>query len=149
MARINWLLSGGLVLLAITWLPAACFAQVQPQKHIPVVRYGDLDTLTTSPLATNKPTTTWKQVLANTKLTCAEPGCRVTGFTISFLPKGMEYRGPYITKDRADLKEETVELLKKELVGNARCRVFIEAIHVSYNGVDIKLPKPLMFTVTN
>jgi hypothetical protein len=137
-----------LTLLFIVGFSTVGFSQKSAGRHFPTAKFGVLDTLVTSSFARNKPSATWQQFLSDTRLSCLEPGCKVTSFTISFLPKGEEFQGPYKTAG-SELRDETVNMVKAKLMGNPKCRVFIEAIHVDDHGRDVQLPYAQVFTVTN
>jgi len=94
--------------------------------------------------SSNKPSIAWlsnvdsvniplKKIIDNPKLITTVPGCEVTGFTISFLPKGGEFRGPYKTTGAA-LRENDVNFLKEFTATNVR--IFIEDIHLNCDGKD-------------
>jgi hypothetical protein len=142
-----------LVVLPIALVCFLCFSKngiskTPAGKREPVVIYGNLDTTISSP-AKNMRATTWSAVLANTKLSCSEAGCTVTGFTISFLPKGMDFRGPFTISGSNDVNANaSAKAAMTEFSANTPCRMFIEDIHVQRDGADVKLSRPLVFSIT-
>jgi hypothetical protein len=80
---------------------------------------------------------TYAHMLSYPVIECAEENCQVTGFTISFLPEGKDFRGPFAIKGSNKVQGVPFDYLN-ELNGSdiLRTRIFIESIHVRRNGKD-------------
>lgn len=76
---------------------------------------------------------TVKQILADPYITVAEPGCEVTEFTISFLPKGQDLFGPYKTKGNA-LTDRQRQIIATH--AGEKLKIFVEGVLVSCNGKE-------------
>jgi hypothetical protein len=82
--------------------------------------------------------TTYEKVMAEPRLICNVPGAKVTEFTISYLPKGKDYQGPYkITgSELSGIAKKLLMEEKESKSPNPDTRIFIEEIHVLINGKD-------------
>ena len=107
----------------------------QVLKSKPAVQFGDVD----STLHITR-----DRLLANTQIKCLLPNCTVTQFSLSVLPSGGEFRGPYITKD----SDQPIDKAKKALQDgtHVKARVFIDDIHITVDGKDHKVTNGIMFT---
>ncbi len=122
------------VSLIIVCGPYATHAQKEPVKKKPDVLLANLD-------ANSMPL---KTILANPVLVATKPGCKVTSFTVSFLPKGGEYFGPFKTEGNT-IKENQVNYLKEFTTMNVR--IFVEEIHVNCGGRDSVVAPVIVLSV--
>ena len=116
------------------------FCSVAQTAQQVTVHLGTIGTATT---VSGKPSairTTRAEMLANTTLIADVAGALVKQYTISFLPKGGEYYGPF-TVAGADLNDQARHKIKETAQGG---RIFIEGIKVVYNGTETAVPPVLL-----
>lgn len=89
------------------------------------------------------------QMLANPVMLCREPNCEIEEFTISFLPEGKDFIGPYTIKGSPRVQEAPLKVLRRiKEDGDKKVRVFIENIKVKHDGVEENL-SPIVFVSNN
>lgn len=113
-----------LFLVGVLGLSVSGFSQKDTKKATPNVLLAGVDAIDI-PL---------KTIIANPQLITNMPGCKVTSFLISFLPKDGDYFGPFETKGDM-IKENQINYLKE--FTNIKVKIFIETIHVNCNGTDV------------
>lgn len=74
-----------------------------------------------------------QDILEKPILTSLISGCQVSAFTVSFLPKGGEFFGPYKMQGSL-LTGKQLDILKENK--NSTVRIFFEDIHASCDGRD-------------
>jgi hypothetical protein len=85
-------------------------------------------------------TYTYDQMLANPMIICKGNSCKITEFTISFLPKDQDFIGPFRTSGNL-IGPAQVDLIKRlQESKNEKTRVFIENVVMNCNGTEIKGP---------
>ncbi|MFI5196910.1 MAG: hypothetical protein ACHQD8_07450 [Chitinophagales bacterium] len=86
-----------------------------------------------------------QKILDNPIITPKDPNCEVTDFTISFMPDGGEYWGPFkingskMTKNQLSYLSEFTKL---------KVRVFIEDIHLKCKNGDTSIASAVIITST-
>ncbi|MES2702230.1 MAG: hypothetical protein V4649_06300 [Bacteroidota bacterium] len=108
------------------------------------VHLGSIPTSVNSNGKTQNVKTTRAEILRNPKLATNTPGTTIRQFTISFLPKGREFYGPFtIPGDQLpdDIKTKINEF-------SAGSKVFIENIKVSVNG-ETRTAQPILLSYSN
>lgn len=86
---------------------------------------------------------TIEQILANPVLLPQAPDCEVTGFTISFCEAGSLFKGPFKTAGAA-IRKEQIALLRGYKANELK-RIFIEDIHVKYQGKEMDAESVLLY----
>ena len=107
--------------------PRNAFSQYQKViAHLTLLPFGCKDTSEFHHL-------TYDQILANWSVKCKEPNCTVKYFTISFLPKGKEFLGPFPSSadDKDGIAIKAVKNLKEM---HTASRIFVEISEVLYTG---------------
>lgn len=126
LSSLRWSMSTSVICLLVTALSVSVYAQTPKAKtSYPLqVSFAESTEYQKIPLA---------DILKTPTLTSLIPGCQVSGFTVSFLPKGGEFLGPFRTNG-ATLSENNVSYLKE--FTNMTVRIFFEDIHASCDGRD-------------
>lgn len=122
---------------------------IGPQSAIklPAARLGNIPTAPVpAGQSAGNTLTTYDQILKDPTVMTVDPKCDVLGFTISFLPKGQDYGGPYKTKGSQIGKEQIAFLKELKAAKNEKTMIFIEDIHVMLNGKEEVLPHALLLT---
>ncbi len=92
---------------------------------------------------------TLDEMLKNPAMLCRQ-GYELVEFSISFLPEGKDYRGPFTINGSPRLQGlalETLQTMKDN--GDKKIRVFIENIKVKGSDGMIRTIAPMMFTSNN
>ena len=80
---------------------------------------------------------TYEQILKDPFITCTEADGEVTGYTISFLPKGKDFYGPFKVNGSNKLQPNTIAFFKGLQDSSiANTRIFVENIIVKRNGKE-------------
>jgi hypothetical protein len=91
---------------------------------------------------------TYDQILANPVLNYNQPNCEITEYTISFLPKGKDFRGPFTIKGSPKIQGIPLNIFKElKESKNEHTRIFIEGIHMNYNGESLNT-RPITMVCT-
>ncbi len=115
-----------ILLLAIS---SPSFAQNNTKQPTVTVMLGNMmPTFTADGKKAPYRKVTRAEILANPQLMTAAPPCDITEFTLSILPKGKDFRGPYTVKG-AWLSPDIIKMLEEVEEGD--CKIFIENIKVN------------------
>ncbi len=117
-----------LLLLCLLCAARSSFAQKTTKKPATVSIFGKANASFTSHI-------TYAQMLTGPAITCTEADAEVTGYTISFLPKGKDYYGPFKVNGSNKLQPQVIAFLKGLQDSSiANTRIFVENIIVKRNG---------------
>ncbi len=143
-ARTKMLVFIPLLLVCVLCFSKNIFARGDHGKPRPIVTLNNIPDTTLGLVIDN-----YDIILSDPRLDCRVPGVKITGFMVSFQPKGEDYIGPYEVKGSADFNsnEKIIETLKKlKESKNELVKIFIENIHVEYKGADI-IVRPIIIRV--
>ncbi len=112
-----------LLVLLLACTSHGCYAQKKPERKVSVAQLANFADI-------NIPL---KTIIDNPVINTTVTGCEVTGYTISFLPKGGEFKGPYKTTGNK-ISENNLSYLKAFSDGGVR--IFVEDIHMKCSGKD-------------
>jgi hypothetical protein len=121
-------------LLAILPLMLSCtlfFAQ-KSTAQAPLLKTR-ANTVTLSGIKPSEAITDLNTIIKEPHIITSRPGCTVSGFQISFLPKGADLFGPFNLTGNT-LQARQIEYLKK--YSGTSMRIFIEEIKVSCNNKE-------------
>lgn len=137
-----------LVLLPFLLVGTLCissyaFSQDKPWKDKPFARLANVTDTSWRVVLTS-----YDPILSNPQLVCTEPGAEITGFSVSFQPKGKDYIGPFkATGSKLTNNKRVIEVLNElKVSGNEQVNMFIEDIHIKYKGEEIPV-KPLIIRI--
>ena len=90
---------------------------------------------------------TYDEILANPNMVCDKPGCLVTHFTLSVVPKGADFLGPFSTAGAALTENNKTGLVKLKEAKAANAKMIIDSIEVNCGGANQLLKGLLVFTI--
>lgn len=137
-ARSKILLFMPLAVVCLFCIPTQGFSQKTAAAKIAITPFGINDTAAYY-------TVTYDQILANPTIVCNTASCTLVSFTISFLPKGQDFMGPFKIDGATRITQLQLDLLKKLKDDKVtETRIFIENVQVSCNGKIVNLSPKLL-----
>lgn len=122
-------------LLCLALLLHASPAFCQHDLKIHYVRLANVDTLVTTynRYNTQEATISIDKILAKPRLVCDLPDCKVTHFSITFIPRGHDLAGPFSISG-AELSSTVKNLLCKYKEEKTNVKIAIEDVQILRNG---------------